>query len=574
MREALLLTGRPADRAEVAQALGISWSVLATADQATALLNRPWDCVVASPREYLLGALHQLCCVILADPEELPLAWDCLGRGAQDVTIRGDWQGLREAVLKAKKRCGYAGLSGAVGGGGRDAYDQAPVPLLTVDSQGRIVDFNTAAAEFFNRPGGQLYGWPFAACLARECLQAFLQALHPPSPATASLRVSTRGGKRARLLLRPAAGNLQLAVLEEAEVETRNLQSVLEDSRLQRTLWDNLPDAFFTVSGEGRVRTCNPAASRLFQAAAHQLVGLDLQTLVPLSLGAREGTCLRPNGSCFPGTITVVPAGVSLRGVVVRDLTPTWQANLEFARVAERERRRMAQDLHDDLGQQLTALAYVAAVLEKRLLAGVSDKNSQLARRVTELSQQAVTKVRGLARGLYPQTLSMSGLVPALWELTGSIQAIFGVICSFQADGAPDLEEEPATHLYRLAQEALSNAVKHSGCQAIEVRLEVTGLQLELRIADDGCGLPPRPAGEGMGLRSMRQHAQLLGAQLEFSPGSPRGTLVVLRIPRARAGGRAGPARETGTPRSAARRREQPLGGPSRARGAPGPPTS
>ena len=189
----------------------------------------------------------------------------------------------------------------------------------------------------------------------------------------------------------------------------------------------------------------------------------------------------------------------------------------EILSVSERERRLIGHDLHDSLCQHLTGTALAGQVLGGKL-AAKSLPEADDAYRVVELTEQGITLARNLARGLSPFQLEADGLQGSLETLASSASDQFGIACRFEGETAPDVADiATATHLYRIAQEAISNAVRHGKAKHITITLAMAGDDCTLRIEDDGTGLPePLPAHPGMGLRIMQHRATMIGGSFRI----------------------------------------------------------
>jgi PAS domain S-box-containing protein len=199
--------------------------------------------------------------------------------------------------------------------------------------------------------------------------------------------------------------------------------------------------------------------------------------------------------------------------------------------ISEREQRRIGQDLHDGLGQLLTGLACMGKVLVQRLQSegSAAAKDADLIR---ALADQALGQTRDLSRGLYPAELERYGLVGALQCMASSAETMLGIECRVETDEPlPSLDDEAAIQLFRIAQEALSNAAKHGGADSVAIGLWETAEGLELTVEDDGTGLPEPPRSTGMGLAIMRYRAESLGAAISVSNRSPRGVRVACAVP-------------------------------------------
>jgi signal transduction histidine kinase len=181
---------------------------------------------------------------------------------------------------------------------------------------------------------------------------------------------------------------------------------------------------------------------------------------------------------------------------------------------AERERRTIGQDLHDGLCQQLTGTALAGEALAEKLAADGRPEATE-SRRIVEFIEEAISLARNMAKGLNPVEMQAEGLMQALEEFAVTTTKLFGVRCRFECD-SPVLIHTPtiALHLYRIAQEGVSNALKHSGAAEITVRLESLEAGVRLTVLDNGSGIPhTRYIKEGMGLRSMADRAIVIGAE-------------------------------------------------------------
>jgi signal transduction histidine kinase len=211
---------------------------------------------------------------------------------------------------------------------------------------------------------------------------------------------------------------------------------------------------------------------------------------------------------------------------LTRQVEARMQLEEEILHISEREQRRIGQDLHDDLGQQLAGAWMMADVLHRRLAADAAP-HSEAAKKLGSLLQKALAQARGLARGLHPVAPEQGGFARALETLAAQSSELFGVNCRFQASAAPPPGNDTAcTHLYRIAQEAVSNAVRHGRARNIRLRLTKTALT----ITDDGCGLQPPASSDGMGQRIMRYRAERAAATLSIKNGRQKGVVVTCRF--------------------------------------------
>jgi signal transduction histidine kinase len=203
----------------------------------------------------------------------------------------------------------------------------------------------------------------------------------------------------------------------------------------------------------------------------------------------------------------------------------------ELAAVIESERTRIGRELHDNLGQRLTGISVSAEILATDLLA-VDRKLSGKADAIGQATSEAMMQVRSLAHGLMPATSGKNGLRDALADLAASTSALSEINCTFDFDDPVDIEDENSeAHLYRIAQEALNNALRHGQATSIDIRLDYFNGKVVLSIADNGCGFNPDardapPYHSGLGLSTIRSRASIIGYSLEIRSSAGNGTTI------------------------------------------------
>ena len=218
----------------------------------------------------------------------------------------------------------------------------------------------------------------------------------------------------------------------------------------------------------------------------------------------------------------------------VRDITRQVELEREILSVAEQERQRLGQDLHDDLCQQLTGIEFLSQTLAGQL-ASNSVRNVNRAREIARMIRQAITHTRDLAHGLSPTELEADGLTGALEQLADRTGAMFKVACRFRCKSPVEFEDsELGIHLYRIAQEAVTNAVKHGKASRVAITLALSKKELVLSVTDNGSGLPNSlHKSRGMGLRVMQYRAGVIGGSLEISRNAMGGTTVTCSVSKA-----------------------------------------
>jgi PAS domain S-box-containing protein len=214
-------------------------------------------------------------------------------------------------------------------------------------------------------------------------------------------------------------------------------------------------------------------------------------------------------------------------GAVI-DITERKRLQHQILEISDREQRRIGQDLHDGLSQHLTGTAMMAKALEYELAATQHPAVAKVAY-LRDLLSQAVGQTRALARGLAPVHLGIDGLIVALRRLAEGIETQSDIRCRFTSSPAVFIADDfVASHLYRIAQEAVNNALRHGNAQQITIALEFNTDQGRLTISDDGVGIEARGRrGDGMGLHIMADRSQIIGGSFSVSAGPDGGTVVI-----------------------------------------------
>ena len=361
--------------------------------------------------------------------------------------------------------------------------------------------------------------------------------------------------------LRLSMGTLETRVQERTAELQRSHQALAESEEKYRRLFESISDAALVFDAETRrFLEANAAALRLYGYTREEFLQLthaattvqpeDSEASIQLVLsGAAPHIPVRyhrrKDGTVFP--VEIAGSTFTLNGRpmvcgIIRDITERKRAEEAIARarelereilaISEREQQRLGQDLHDDLCQQLAGISFLSERLAGRLTAQGAATAAQ-AREITRMLEHAMTRTRDLARGLSPVGLQANGLADALRALAAHTKKVFQRDCRFRG-GEPVLVPDPTSsfHLYRIAQEAVSNAVKHGRARLIEIELTTgpaPGCALTLAVRDNGIGFRPksRPA-KGMGLRIMQYRAEVLGGSLSISRQPGGGTAVVV----------------------------------------------
>ena len=358
--------------------------------------------------------------------------------------------------------------------------------------------------------------------------------------------------------------------------------ALIESQARAHAVFETTVDGVITIDAQGLIESFNAGAERIFEYTADEVVGRNVHVLMPepyhsehdgymeayyetgerhiIGVG-REVVGRRKSGATFPMDLAVsevlLPDGGRIFTGLVRDISERRVLEREVLRIAEAERRRIGQDLHDGLGQQLTAVGLFLRGLARQLDRANSDAAPE-AHRLIGLVDEADSQARSLARSLVPVELERNGLEAALGRLAERAETLYAVAVEAETTGsgpaeASALTADAASNLFWIAQEALSNAAQHGEASQITVRLVRGADQLRLRVEDDGIGVetslrrggtlesaahsedlearPRRDEQRGMGLRIMHYRAHLAGGSLEIRPGAEGGTVVTCTVP-------------------------------------------
>jgi signal transduction histidine kinase len=201
--------------------------------------------------------------------------------------------------------------------------------------------------------------------------------------------------------------------------------------------------------------------------------------------------------------------------------------------VAESEKQRISLELHDGLGQHLTGVSFVARTLADKLR-NAAHADAKEAEWLVKLLNEAVTRTRALARGLWPVSLERDSLGQSIGKLAEDLESIFGVSCAVQIIDEPRIPSQfAAHHVFRIVQEAATNAIKHGRARRLTFRLEMIGDEFTFCVINDGLPVDPEQlaAGKGLGVVGMRLRADAVGGHLSIEPLPSGGSEVTLALP-------------------------------------------
>lgn len=446
-----------------------------------------------------------------------------------------------------------------------DLYDNSPDMHFTVAMDGTVLSVNRFGADCLGYEPHELVGGPVWVVVHPDDLasvQRQVAAIFRAGGGGASeleFRKVRKDGsvlwvqERVRVVSGVRGGPIELRIIcRDITARMRAEAALRESEQRYRELFEDSRDAIYITATDGELVDFNQAACDLFGYTAEEFAQLNaretyadpedrerFQAVVSHDGSVRdfEVKLRRKDGSVIDCLLTSTErrgrdGRVAGYQGIIHDITERKRLEEEILEVSTREQRRIGQDLHDGLGQQLTGMAFLLTALERKLKArGLREAAD--ARAIASLAHGTIAQTRYLSRGLYPAALETAGLAGALEDLGANAEMLFNISCLVQTQDTSAITDRViGEHVYHIAQEAVTNAVRHGKAAHVAIELTREGNYTTLTVRDDGVGIPqPLDEKRGMGLRIMRYRTRMVSGSLRLGQAPGGGTLVHCTFP-------------------------------------------
>jgi PAS domain S-box-containing protein len=445
----------------------------------------------------------------------------------------------------------------------RAILETAVEGIITIDERGIVESFNHASEKIFGYKAPEVIGKNISLLMPspyREAHDSYLaHYTHTGHAKIIGIGREVEGRRKDGSIF-PMELSVSEVKLADRRLFTGFVRDITERKRAEKSLLyhaaivESSDDAIIGKTLDGYITSWNKGAENIFGYVPKEVIGKHISILIPPERANEESDILqkikagqsvehsetlrrRKDGRLIHVSVTISPIRQSDGKIIgaskiARDITERKRLQEEILEISEREQRRIGHDLHDGLCQHLAAIELMSEVLEKKL----TRQSKSAATQVNEIGKnvrEVISQTRALARGLSPVTLESDALVSALHELALNTEKMFNLECQFDCDSEVLIHSHAAAiHLFRLAQEAVSNAVQHGKAKHISIQLKADSHRVYLGVSDNGSGIPVEiPKTKGMGLRIMQFRAEMIGGTLVVQRNASGGTSVICSAP-------------------------------------------
>jgi len=449
-----------------------------------------------------------------------------------------------------------------------DFFESIHHGVILCDGEGYITYWNKATEEIFGYTKKEAEGKHLSFVLLKEARNELEKLIsHKDSKSAASGRWPCKHKKHAHVWT-----DLRFNKINEGKntgtqiiATVCNIQSLksvekeLEESEAHKqAILESSVDGIITINEKGLIQSFNKAAQKIFGYHENEVVGQNIKILMPLPYSEKHDTYIRSyletgekkiigkgrevqglkkDGTVFPIDLSVGETMWNENRIftgIIKDITDRKELEKRVLEISNEERKRIGQDLHDGLGQMLTGIRMISENLARKLKAnGIpgADEVEEISKMISETDEFA----RSITHDMVEVDLEENGLDMALQKLCKRNEKMFNVNFKYQNEGDVYIEKDSiAINLYRIAQEAMHNAVKHGKADLIMVRLSNTGRHTSLIITDNGVGFSDEHdlnENKGMGIKIMKYRTGLMGGIFEITRADKEITIVRCMIP-------------------------------------------
>lgn len=442
--------------------------------------------------------------------------------------------------------------------------------IIITDMEGQIIFWNRASEDIFGYSREQILGRSsrilYHGLRDEYSFRKVLEQFKTGEPLHRRWKGRHKNGSEVWLdirsrILRDQKGREIAYLASVCDIKPlKNTEEQLEESRaISEAIIETSVDAIITIDEKGQILSFNRAAEKMFGYVEDDIIGEGIEMLMPqphksrhheylknyietgekkiIGIG-REVNAVKKNGEVFPIDLSVAEikwGGKRIFSGIIKDLTERRRLERRVLEIGEEERRKIGRELHDGLGQMLTGIRLLSENLARRLKANELPGAEEV-QEISDMIKETDEYARSLSHGLAHVDFDEEGLQVMLQNLCKRSETMFKITCNCDITSSLKIENrEVALNIYRIAQEAIHNAVKHGRAKSVNLRLAATSRHIALVVADNGTGFNKQfdfNENKGMGIPVMKHRANLFGGVLEFMSTEDGHTEVRCLIPK------------------------------------------